>query len=215
MKKKIRVESVKPRNSSQKKYLDIISKHDISFGLGPAGTGKTFLAVCHAVQQLVDKKVRTIVLSRPIVEAGERLGFLPGDLGAKINPYLRPLYDSLYDILDKEIVDKMLHEGIIELAPLAYMRGRTFNNSFLILDEGQNTTTEQMKMFLTRIGESSKAIITGDMSQVDLPGSCKSGLVDASKKLDGIREIGFHYFESKDIVRHPLVQKIVDAYEGK
>jgi phosphate starvation-inducible PhoH-like protein len=189
-----------------------ILDHDINFGIGPAGTGKTYLAVACAVDALTRDKVRRILLVRPAVEAGEKLGFLPGDLSQKIDPYLRPLYDALYEMLGFEQVAKLIERNVIELAPLAYMRGRTLNNSFIILDESQNTTPEQMKMFLTRIGFGSTAVITGDITQVDLPRGHKSGLMQVIDVLKNVNGIGFNYFTSKDVVRHPLVQRIVEAY---
>jgi phosphate starvation-inducible PhoH-like protein len=185
------------------------------FGVGPAGTGKTYLAVAMAVAAMNAKKVSRIVLVRPAVEAGERLGFLPGSLQEKVDPYLRPLYDALYDLCEPEKVDKMLEKNIIEVAPLAFMRGRTLNDSFIIMDEAQNTTTEQMKMFLTRLGNNSKAVITGDITQIDLPNPKKSGLVDAINLLEGVEGIRFCHFEDVDVVRHSLVQRIIRAYEGK
>ncbi|NPU93615.1 MAG: PhoH family protein [Gammaproteobacteria bacterium] len=205
--------AIKPRGENQKDYVRKIFRHDINFGIGPAGTGKTYLAVACAVEALEAEKVRRILLVRPAVEAGEKLGFLPGDLAEKINPYLRPLYDALYEMLGFERVAKYIDRQIIEVAPLAYMRGRTLNNSFIILDESQNTTREQMKMFLTRIGFGSKAVITGDYTQIDLPRGTMSGLRHAMEVLQGIDEIGFTYFDSKDVVRHTLVQRIVEAYD--
>lgn len=205
---------VRPRGSNQKKYVHAILNHDINFGIGPAGTGKTFLAVACAIMALKSEQVRRILLVRPAVEAGEKLGFLPGDLSQKVDPYLRPLYDALYEMLGFEPVDKMIEKNIIEIAPLAYMRGRTLSNAFIILDESQNTTEEQMKMFLTRIGFGSTAVITGDPTQVDLPRGTKSGLVHAAKVLDLVPGISFTHFVSADVVRHPLVQRIVDAYEN-
>ncbi|MEY3182849.1 MAG: hypothetical protein RLZ35_834 [Pseudomonadota bacterium] len=206
---------VKPRTPTQHQYINRILRHDLSFGIGPAGTGKTYLAVACAVMALEQDFVRRILLVRPAVEAGERLGFLPGDLTQKIDPYLRPLYDALYEMLGFERVAKLLERQAIEIAPLAYMRGRTLNDAFIILDESQNTTPEQMKMFLTRLGFSSTAVITGDVTQVDLPRGKQSGLKHALRVLDGIPDISFTHFHSKDVVRHPLVQKIVDAYEAK
>ena len=205
---------VSPRTLNQYLYLQSMLDHDIVISVGPAGTGKTFLAVAMAAAALLEKKVRRIVLARPAVEAGEKLGFLPGDLAEKVNPYLRPLYDSLYDLLGYEKVGAMLERGIIEVAPLAFMRGRTLNESFVILDEAQNTTGEQMKMFLTRIGFGSKAVINGDVTQVDLPSEKTSGLRDVLEILRGVEGIGFVAFDRKDVVRHPLVQKIVAAYEA-
>jgi phosphate starvation-inducible PhoH-like protein len=204
---------IKPRGDNQRRYVERILDHDISFGIGPAGTGKTYLAVAAAVDSLERDEVRRILLVRPAVEAGEKLGFLPGDLAEKINPYLRPLYDALYEMLGFERVAKLLDRQVIEVAPLAYMRGRTLNNSFIILDESQNTTREQMKMFLTRIGFGSKAVITGDITQVDLPRGTESGLVDAMHVLDNVPGIAFTRFESVDVVRHTLVQRIVEAYD--
>ncbi|WP_101775422.1 PhoH family protein [Pasteurella oralis] len=204
---------IKPRGPNQVQYLHNIFRHDISFGIGPAGTGKTFLAVAAAVEALEKQDVRRILLTRPAVEAGEKLGFLPGDLGQKIEPYLRPLYDALFEMLGFERVQKLMERNVIEIAPLAYMRGRTLNDSFIILDESQNTTVEQMKMFLTRIGFNSKAVITGDITQIDLPRSQKSGLRHAIEVLEHVPELSFNYFESKDIVRHPVVAKVVQAYD--
>ncbi len=204
---------IKPRGKNQIEYLHNILTHDISFGIGPAGTGKTFLAVAAAVEALERQEIRRILLTRPAVEAGEKLGFLPGDLGAKIEPYLRPLYDALFEMLGFEKVQKLMERNVIEIAPLAYMRGRTLNDSFIILDESQNTTVEQMKMFLTRIGFNSKAVITGDVTQIDLPRSQKSGLRHAIEVLEKVPELSFNYFDSKDIVRHPVVAKVVQAYE--
>ncbi len=206
--------AIKPRGENQKDYVRKIFRHDINFGIGPAGTGKTYLAVACAVQALEEEQVRRILLVRPAVEAGEKLGFLPGDLAEKINPYLRPLYDALYEMLGFEKVAKYIDRQVIEVAPLAYMRGRTLNNSFIILDESQNTTREQMKMFLTRIGFGSKAVITGDYTQIDLPRGTQSGLKHAMEVLQNIPEIGFTYFDSKDVVRHTLVQRIVEAYDA-
>ena len=206
--------AIKPRGENQKEYVRQIFRHDINFGIGPAGTGKTYLAVACAVEALEADRVRRILLVRPAVEAGEKLGFLPGDLAEKINPYLRPLYDALYEMLGFEKVAKYIDRQIIEVAPLAYMRGRTLNNSFIILDESQNTTREQMKMFLTRIGFGSKAVITGDYTQIDLPRGTQSGLKHAMAVLQDIPEIGFTHFSSRDVVRHSLVQKIVEAYDA-
>jgi len=204
---------VTPRNLAQKLYLQAMQEHDITFAIGPAGTGKTFLAVAMAAAAMTEKSIKRIVLCRPAVEAGEKLGFLPGDLAEKINPYLRPLYDSLYDIIGFEKVEKLLERSVIEIAPLAFMRGRTLNDSFIILDEAQNTTPEQMKMFLTRLGFGSKAVITGDVTQVDLPDGKKSGLREARIILGTVEGIRWFDFNDKDVVRHPLVGKIVVAYD--
>jgi phosphate starvation-inducible PhoH-like protein len=204
---------VTPRNMAQKLYLQSMQDHDITFGIGPAGTGKTFLAVAAAAAALNDKSIKRIILCRPAVEAGERLGFLPGDIAEKINPYLRPLYDSLYDIIGFEKVEKLMERSIIEIAPLAFMRGRTLNDAFIILDEAQNTTPEQMKMFLTRLGFDSKAVVTGDVTQVDLPDGKKSGLREAHRILGDVEGIKFFNFTHRDVVRHPLVSKIVNAYD--
>jgi phosphate starvation-inducible PhoH-like protein len=205
---------IKPRGKNQQGYVRTIGQCDINFGIGPAGTGKTYLAVACAVEALLEDRVRRILLVRPAVEAGEKLGFLPGDLSQKIDPYLRPLYDALYEMLGFETVNKFIERNVIEVAPLAFMRGRTLNDSFIILDEAQNTTREQMKMFLTRIGFGSTAVITGDATQIDLPKGSPSGLTHASNVLDGVEGIGFTYFGSKDVVRHPLVQRIVEAYDS-
>jgi len=204
---------VTPRNVAQKGYLQAIQDEDIVFGIGPAGTGKTYLAVAAAAAALQDKQMKRIILCRPAVEAGERLGFLPGDIAEKVNPYLRPLYDSLYDIIGFEKVEKLMERSIIEIAPLAFMRGRTLNDSFIILDEAQNTTPEQMKMFLTRLGFGSKAVVTGDITQVDLPEGKKSGLREVRRILEGVPGLRFFDFSDKDVVRHPLVGKIVAAYD--
>src|SRR5437867_7497265 len=204
---------VTPRNVAQKLYLQAMQDYDITIAIGPAGTGKTFLAVAAAAAALSEKTIKRIVLCRPAVEAGERLGFLPGDIAEKVNPYLRPLYDSLYDIIGYETVDKLMEKGVIEIAPLAFMRGRTLNDAFIILDEAQNTTPEQMKMFLTRLGFGSKAVVTGDVTQVDLPEGKKSGLREARMILRNVEGIKFFEFSDKDVVRHPLVQKIVVAYD--
>ena len=206
--------SVQPRSVNQRKYVEAIEQSDMVFGVGPAGTGKTYLAVAMAVAAINAKRVSRIVLVRPAVEAGERLGFLPGTLQEKVDPYLRPLYDALYDLLDPERVDKMLEKNVIEVAPLAFMRGRTLNDAFIIMDEAQNTTIEQMKMFLTRMGNNSKAVITGDITQIDLPNPRKSGLLDAINILGGVEGIVFCHFEECDVVRHALVQRIVRAYES-
>jgi phosphate starvation-inducible PhoH-like protein len=206
---------VTARTVTQKEYIESIRNYDIVFAIGPAGTGKTYLAMAMAVAALVKKEVRRIVLARPAVEAGERLGFLPGDLNEKVNPYLRPLYDALHDMVDFDDASHLMEKGVIEVAPLAFMRGRTLNDSFVILDEAQNATAEQMKMFLTRLGFSSKAVITGDITQTDLPAGKDSGLVEALEILDGIKGIKFIYFSRDDVVRHPLVQKIIDAYDKK
>jgi phosphate starvation-inducible PhoH-like protein len=205
---------VQPRSPNQRKYVEAIEQFDMTFGLGPAGTGKTYLAVAMAVSALVSKKVSRIILVRPAVEAGERLGFLPGSLQEKVDPYLRPLYDALYDLLDPLKVDKLLESNVIEVAPLAFMRGRTLNDAFIIMDEAQNTTMEQMKMFLTRMGNNSKAVITGDLTQTDLPNPKKSGLLEALHVLDGVEGIRFCHFEDVDVVRHQLVQRIVRAYDS-
>ncbi|HEY1026148.1 MAG TPA: PhoH family protein [Pseudomonas sp.] len=204
---------IKPRGANQQRYVKSILDHDINFGIGPAGTGKTYLAVACAVDALEREQVRRILLVRPAVEAGEKLGFLPGDLAQKIDPYLRPLYDALYEMLGFDHVAKLIEKQVIEVAPLAYMRGRTLNNSFIILDESQNTTVEQMKMFLTRIGFGSTAVITGDITQVDLPRGTKSGLTHVIDVLRDVPGISFTHFKPKDVVRHPLVQRIVEAYE--
>ncbi|MBI2821930.1 MAG: PhoH family protein [Acidobacteria bacterium] len=204
---------VSPKSPHQRKYIEAIQRHDIVFAVGPAGTGKTYLAVAMAIFYLISKKVERIVLARPAVEAGERLGFLPGDLQEKINPYLRPLYDALYHMLDPEKVNKYMERQIIEVAPLAFMRGRTLSDAFIILDEAQNTSPEQMKMFLTRIGLNSKAVITGDITQVDLPAGRVSGLIDAIRILRHVTGLAFCYFDQRDVVRHELVQLIIQAYE--
>ncbi|GGO74298.1 PhoH family protein [Bowmanella pacifica] len=204
---------IKPRNPHQSQYVQNIVNHDISFGIGPAGTGKTYLAVASAVDALERQEIRRILLTRPAVEAGEKLGFLPGDLSQKVDPYLRPLYDALFEMLGFEKVEKLLERNVIEVAPLAYMRGRTLNDSFIILDESQNTTVEQMKMFLTRIGFNSKAVITGDITQVDLPRGARSGLRHAIEVLKDVNDISFNFFDASDVVRHPVVSRIVQAYE--
>jgi phosphate starvation-inducible protein PhoH and related proteins len=206
---------VNPKSVNQRKYLDSIEQNDIVFGVGPAGTGKTYLAMAQAVSYLLSKKVSRIILARPAVEAGEKLGFLPGDLQEKVNPYLRPLYDALYDMMDTERATRLVERGTIEVAPIAFMRGRTLNDAFVILDEAQNTTSEQMKMFLTRLGFGSKAVVTGDITQIDLPNPGKSGLVEALKIVRDIDGIGFVYFDDRDVVRHKLVQQIVKAYEAQ
>ena len=202
------------KSLNQKKYLDAIDQFDVVFGVGPAGTGKTYLAMAQAVAALLAKRVNRIILARPAVEAGEKLGFLPGDLQEKVNPYLRPLYDALYDMLDVERVERLIERGTIEIAPIAFMRGRTLNDAFVILDEAQNTTSEQMKMFLTRLGFGSKAVITGDVTQIDLPSGRISGLVEALRIVEKIDGIGIVFFDDRDVVRHPLVQRIVKAYES-
>jgi len=204
---------VAPKSAMQRRYVEAIQQRDIVFGIGPAGTGKTYLGVAMAVQALMQKQVNRIVLARPAVEAGERLGFLPGDLQEKVDPYLRPLYDALFDLVDYERVTRLLEKRVIEIAPLAFMRGRTLSDAFVILDEAQNTTSEQMKMFLTRIGFGSKAVITGDVTQIDLPTGKRSGLVEAERVLASIEGIEFVYFSEKDVVRHKLVQMIIKAYE--
>jgi len=205
---------VQPRSLNQRTYLEAIDQNDMVFGIGPAGTGKTYLAVAMAVSALMAKRVSRIILVRPAVEAGERLGFLPGSLQEKVDPYLRPLYDALYDLVDPVKVDKMLESNVIEVAPLAFMRGRTLNDAFIIMDEAQNTTTEQMKMFVTRLGANAKAVITGDLTQTDLPNPKKSGLLEALHVLDGVEGIRFCHFEDVDVVRHQLVQRIVRAYDS-
>ena len=207
--------TIRGRGANQQRYLHEIATHDINFGVGPAGTGKTYLAVAMAVDALNDSRVQRLILVRPAVEAGEKLGFLPGDLTQKVDPYLRPLYDALYEMLGIERVSKLIERNVIEIAPLAYMRGRTLNDSFVILDEAQNTTIEQMKMFLTRIGFGSVAVVTGDMTQTDLPRHVKSGLRDAIEVLRGVDGVTFTFFEARDVVRHPLVQRIVRAYEKR
>lgn len=210
---KVRRGYIHGRGANQRRYIKAIQNHDINFGIGPAGTGKTYLAVACAVEALESEWVRRVVLVRPAVEAGERLGFLPGDLAQKVDPYLRPLYDALYEMLGFERVGKLLERNIIEVAPLAYMRGRTLNESFIILDEAQNTSVEQMKMFLTRIGFGSTAVITGDVTQIDLPKGQRSGLKHVVEVLDAVEGLSFSWFQSKDVVRHPLVRRILDAYE--
>ncbi|MGB9859513.1 MAG: PhoH family protein [Moorellaceae bacterium] len=208
-----RGKQIRPKTLGQLRYVQAMRQHDIVFGIGPAGTGKTYLAVVMAVSALRSRSVERIILARPAVEAGEKLGFLPGDLQEKVNPYLRPLYDGLYDVLGMELAQKYMEKNIIEVAPLAYMRGRTLDDAFIILDEAQNTTSEQMKMFLTRIGFGSRAVITGDVTQIDLPREVPSGLVEAQRILQGIEGIAFEYLTEADVVRHPLVQDIIKAYE--
>jgi phosphate starvation-inducible PhoH-like protein len=205
---------IAPKTVNQRRYLEAIDQNDIVFGIGPAGTGKTYLAMAQAVSFLLAKKVNRIILARPAVEAGEKLGFLPGDLAEKVNPYLRPLYDALYDMIDVERAERLIERGTIEIAPIAFMRGRTLNDAFVILDEAQNTTSEQMKMFLTRLGFGSKAVVTGDITQIDLPIGRTSGLVEAMKVVSKIDGISFLYFDERDVVRHKLVQQIVRAYES-
>ncbi len=207
--------TLRGRGDNQRKYLHAIATHDINFGVGPAGTGKTYLAVAMAVDALSQSRVQRVILVRPAVEAGEKLGFLPGDLTQKVDPYLRPLYDALYEMLGVDKVARLLEKNVIEIAPLAYMRGRTLNDAFVILDEAQNTTIEQMKMFLTRLGFGSTAVVTGDMTQIDLPRHVKSGLKDAVEVLRGVEGVSFTFFESRDVVRHPLVARIVNAYEAR
>ncbi len=208
-----RGKTIRPKTLNQKRYVDAIDSHTIVFGVGPAGTGKTYLAMAKAVSALQTKQVSRIILTRPAVEAGESLGFLPGTLSEKIDPYLRPLYDALHDMMDPELIPKLMNAGVIEVAPLAYMRGRTLSDAFIILDEAQNTTAQQMKMFLTRLGFDSKIVVTGDITQVDLPGGATSGLHSAMRTLDGIDDINFSELTSADVVRHRLVSEIVDAYE--
>jgi phosphate starvation-inducible PhoH-like protein len=205
--------TVQPKSANQRRYIEAIEKHDMVFGIGPAGTGKTYLAVAMAISALLAKRVNRIILARPAVEAGERLGFLPGTLQDKIDPYLRPLYDALYDMLDPEKVDRYLEKNVIEIAPIAFMRGRTLNDSFVIMDEAQNTTSEQMKMFVTRLGFNSKAVITGDVTQIDLPNARRSGLVEAIDILKPVDGLAFVYFDESDVVRHHLVQRIIRAYD--
>jgi len=205
--------TVQPKSVNQRRYLEAIENHDMVFGIGPAGTGKTYLAVAMAISALLAKRVNRIILARPAVEAGERLGFLPGTLQDKIDPYLRPLYDALYDMLDPEKVDRYLEKNVIEIAPIAFMRGRTLNDSFVILDEAQNTTSEQMKMFVTRLGFNSKAVITGDITQIDLPNARRSGLLEAADILKNVEGLTFVYFDEADVVRHHLVQRIIRAYD--
>jgi len=211
---KLKKTKIAPKSQHQNEYLDAIQRYDINFGVGPAGTGKTYLAVAKAVEALEQEQVSRLVLTRPAVEAGEKLGFLPGDLAQKVDPYLRPVYDALYEMLGFDKVEKLIARHVIEVAPLAYMRGRTLNHAFVILDEAQNTTPQQMKMFLTRVGFGSRAVITGDVTQTDLPGHQKSGLKQVLSILDGVDGVGFSYFSAQDVVRHPLVQNIVRAYEA-
>jgi phosphate starvation-inducible PhoH-like protein len=213
--KTVRNKPITPRNPSQQTYINAIQDHDILFSIGPAGTGKTYLAMAMAMAAFSRGDIQRIILTRPAVEAGETLGFLPGDLAQKINPYLRPLYDALYDMMEYEKAQALIETGTIEIAPIAFMRGRTLNDAFVILDEAQNTTSEQMKMFLTRIGYGSKAIVTGDITQIDLPGGKRSGLIEAKKILSRIKGIGFVSFDKNDVVRHKLVSNIIDAYEKK
>jgi phosphate starvation-inducible PhoH-like protein len=205
--------SITPKSMNQRSYVDAIERHDMVFGIGPSGTGKTYLAVAMAVNALLTKEVSRIILARPAVEAGERLGYLPGTLQEKVNPYLRPLYDALYDVLDPDRVDRFLEKSVIEIAPIAFMRGRTLNDAFVILDEAQNTTSEQMKMFLTRLGFNSKAVITGDVTQIDLPTGRRSGLIEAVEVVGKVTGISLVYFTERDVVRHSLVQRIIRAYE--
>jgi len=205
--------TVQPKSPNQRRYLEAIEKHDMVFAIGPAGTGKTYLAVAMAISALLNKQVNRIILARPAVEAGERLGFLPGTLQEKIDPYLRPLYDALFDMLEPERVERYLEKNIIEIAPIAFMRGRTLNDSFVILDEAQNTTSEQMKMFVTRLGFGSKAVITGDVTQIDLPNARRSGLIEAGEILQGVNGLAFVHFDESDVVRHHLVQRIIRAYD--
>ncbi|MBE0494292.1 MAG: PhoH family protein [Thiomicrospira sp.] len=212
---KVRRKPIKTRNPNQSNYVTLVQEKDVNFGIGPAGTGKTYLAVACAVAALEAEQVRRIVLTRPAVEAGEKLGFLPGDLSQKVDPYLRPLYDALFEMMGFETVERLIEKNVIEIAPLAFMRGRTLNEAFIILDEAQNTTVEQMKMFLTRMGFGSKSVITGDITQCDLPKHQKSGLRDAIEVLAEVKEVGFTFFQSQDVVRHSLVQRIVQAYENQ
>jgi len=210
---KTRRKTIKTRNPNQANYIEAIHSYDVNFGIGPAGTGKTYLAVAAAVEALENERVRRIILTRPAVEAGEKLGFLPGDLSQKVDPYLRPLFDALFEMMGFETVERLMEKNVIEVAPLAFMRGRTLNDSFIILDEAQNTTTEQMKMFLTRIGFSSTAVITGDITQCDLPKHQKSGLRHVIEVLDGVEGIGFTFYQAQDVVRHDMVKRIVNAYD--
>jgi phosphate starvation-inducible protein PhoH and related proteins len=212
---KVKRGTIRGRGPNQAKYLHAIARHDINFGIGPAGTGKTYLAVAMAVEALNENRAQRVLLVRPAVEAGEKLGFLPGDLSQKVDPYLRPLYDALYEMMGIDKVTRLIERNVIEIAPLAYMRGRTLNDSFVILDEAQNTTTEQMKMFLTRIGFGSVAVVTGDVTQIDLPKHVKSGLRDAIEVLRDVEGVSFTFFTARDVVRHPLVQRIVRAYESR
>ncbi|MGO8815812.1 MAG: PhoH family protein [Terriglobia bacterium] len=205
--------SIAPKGLNQRLYVDAMERHDMVFGIGPSGTGKTYLAVAMAVDALLTKEVSRIILARPAVEAGERLGYLPGTLQEKVNPYLRPLYDALYDVLDPDRVDRYLEKSVIEIAPIAFMRGRTLNDAFVILDEAQNTTSEQMKMFLTRLGFNSKAVVTGDVTQIDLPSGRRSGLVEAVEVVGKVEGISIIYFNERDVVRHSLVQRVIRAYE--
>jgi phosphate starvation-inducible PhoH-like protein len=207
--------TIQPKSINQRRYMEAVERHDMVFGIGPAGTGKTYLAVAMAVSAMLSKKVNRIILARPAVEAGERLGFLPGTLQEKIDPYLRPLYDALYDMLEPEKVDRFLEKNVIEIAPIAFMRGRTLNDSFIILDEAQNTTSEQMKMFVTRMGLNSKVVITGDITQIDLPGGKRSGLLEAIEILKHVQGLVFMYFDETDVVRHNLVQRIIRAYDER
>jgi phosphate starvation-inducible PhoH-like protein len=206
---------IRPKTPGQRRYVESMKNHDLVFAIGPAGTGKTYLAMAMAVSALKTNQVSRIILTRPAVEAGERLGFLPGDIAAKVDPYLRPLYDALYDMMSPEVMEKYMERGVIEVAPLAFMRGRTLNNSFVILDEAQNSTIEQMKMFLTRLGFDSKAVVTGDITQIDLPSEKISGLLDVQSVLSEVEGISFVYFSAEDVVRHELVQRIIEAYENR